>query len=79
MRYFVGKGHDPLDEILKEAKRLPGRDRIKVFMELLGEKMGLNKPTAELSLEQLEAFKETIEKLISHREALEVLGDDEYC
>ncbi|MFV8258302.1 hypothetical protein ACNQKP_10870 [Bdellovibrio bacteriovorus] len=106
---------DPLDEILKEAKRLSGRDRVKIYMELLpyiypkrkpaeklpftlenyienlsmpqlgelhqqlGDKMGLNKPTAELSLEQLEAFKETIEKLISHREALEVLGDDEYC
>lgn len=41
----------------------------------LEKRMGMDKPTQELTIEQLYAYKESIDKLISHREILEELGD----
>lgn len=41
----------------------------------LEHRMGMNRPLPELSMEQLQEYKRTIDKLISHREILEELGD----
>lgn len=110
MRTLPQRGIDPLGEILKASQSLSGRDKIKVYLEILPyiyskrkqaeaapltleshidnlsmpqmanlhrdleRRMGHNRPV-ELTMEQLQAYKESIDKLISHREILEDLKD----
>lgn len=45
----------------------------------LSMRMGNGKELTELNLEQLEAYKESIDKLLLSRKALDALSDDEYC
>lgn len=55
------------------------RPQLSELHRAVGQRMGLNKPLPELSIDELEAYKETIEGLISHREVYEMIGDGDDC